>query len=183
MTSLGSHGPVGHDSTRRRSDGGPVRRGHDELEFVLAVPFRGSQPQPHDERQVGMLERHRGAAQPRHAAAQDVELLAGLDFGSIGEECVLDLRHASIVAGRGPRVRFRREGRPPSSRRVAWSLVEGSLNLSLQLRISLPCSACRVPKLGVESVEQTRDSRRRSACSPPGSDSRGSSPCPAGRTS
>jgi hypothetical protein len=42
---------------------------------------------------MGMLERNRRPTQARDAPAKDVELLAGLNLGRVGQECVLDLGH------------------------------------------------------------------------------------------
>ena len=68
---------------------------------MLAVPLVGAQPQAYHEGEMGVLERHGRPAQARDPAAKHVELLAGLDFGRVGQKRVLDLRHGSIVAGGG----------------------------------------------------------------------------------
>src|SRR4029079_10530304 len=56
-----------------------------------------------NESEVRVAQRERPAADPRHAPAEDVELLAGLGLGGVGEEGVLDLGHAVIVSGRPAR--------------------------------------------------------------------------------
>jgi hypothetical protein len=84
---------VGHDPPGRAADLRPIGRGKNELQVVLAVSLVGAQPQSHHEGEMRVLERHRRPAQARDSAAQDVELLAGLNLGRVGEKGVLDLRH------------------------------------------------------------------------------------------
>ena len=103
-----------HQAAGRAGDLGAVRVEEDDPELVLALGLGRGDEQADDQRQVRVAERERPAADPRDAAAQDVELLAGLGLGGVGEEGEVDLRHGAIVAAGVARPAIRRSpsGRP-----------------------------------------------------------------------
>ena len=70
-----------------------VRVEQDEPELVLALGLGRRDEQADDEREVRVAERERPPADAGDPAAEDVELLARLRLGRVGEEGEVDLGH------------------------------------------------------------------------------------------
>jgi hypothetical protein len=75
-----------------------VGRRHHKGKIVLPVSLERSEPNPDYEREMGMVKRQRGAADPRNASAQNMELLTRLDLSRVREKSVLNLWHLPILA-------------------------------------------------------------------------------------
>src|SRR6478609_7776295 len=84
---------AGGQVARRAGHLAAVRIQQYESDLVLVVGLGRGDEQAEDERQVGVAERERPAAETGDPAAQDVELLAGLRLGRVGEEGELDVGH------------------------------------------------------------------------------------------
>ena len=91
---------VRHHLPGATADFRAIRRRHDEGKIVLPVSLERSEPNPDYQREMGMVKRQRGAADPRDASAPNMELLTGLDLSRIREKSVLDLWHLPILADR-----------------------------------------------------------------------------------